>query len=62
MPDKSPLQPEIFQFTNEELIGATPELTQKLVPLHVRSAATTSSSVSGVANGSQKAEVPPTDA
>lgn len=44
MPDKSPLMPDLFQFTHEELVLSNPELNNKLIPAHVRSAVTTTAS------------------
>jgi hypothetical protein len=63
MPDKSPLMPDLFQFTSEELVMSTPELTSKLIPAHARSAATTTaSSVSAIPNtNANPSELPPSD-
>jgi hypothetical protein len=44
MPDKSPLMTDLFQFTAEEMVMSSPELTSKLIPPHVRSATTTTAS------------------
>lgn len=44
MPDKSPLMPDLFQFTHEELVHSNPELNNKLIPPHVRSSVTTTAS------------------
>jgi hypothetical protein len=58
MPDKSPLTPDLFQFTAEELLLSNPELNSKLIPNHLRSAATTSAS-SAAATPSNSSNPPP---
>ncbi len=35
MPDKSPLTPDLFQFTTEELAMGTPEMIRVLYPSHI---------------------------
>jgi len=70
MPDKSPLMPELFQFTPEELSFATAEMITKLIPPHAQPpggieallGAVTSANSSGETNSSVAAVAADTDA
>jgi hypothetical protein len=48
MPDKTPLSPELFQFTSEELIMASPEVLEVLM----QNGTIISSPISGISSSS----------